>query len=144
MAQRFLGAGLAGRAGDGDDLCLDAVARRDAKFFERRQHIADDDHGNVETPERRQFRFGNDEQHRSSGHGGVAKSWPSIVSPLMAKKASPGTRRAAVDGNTRDAFRHDADWPAIHRGDHRFGRPEQAHPASSLSALRTSSWSENG
>ena len=74
----------------------------------------------------------------------VAKSWPSMTSPLMAKKASPGTR-----------LRVSIDMPVTACGIAPIGLPPIASISSSASqselistrsrsALRTSSWSENG
>ena len=90
-------------------LACERGARRDAEPLQRRQHVVDDDHRRGQPAERRQLGFGDDQQRRRRPRSpALAKSWPSSASPLMAKKASPGSSVRRVDGNAGDALRHRA------------------------------------
>ena len=65
----------------------------------------------------------------------------------MAKKASPGATRAAVDRDARDGIRARADRPAAGCGDKVVEGPQRAGHAASSAGERsraTASWSENG
>ena len=93
-AQRFLGAGLADRAGDRDDLCLaSGRAPRAPSVSSAVEHIGDDEQRRRQPAERMAACLRPPPASRRRPCSAAAtKSWPSRHSPLMAKKASPGCR----------------------------------------------------
>ena len=74
------------------------------------------------------------------------KSWPSRLSPWMAKKASPLAERAAVDGQAAARRRQRAGFFRAHGGGHGVDGPQRAscRPLSCKRRAPTASWSENG
>src|SRR5262249_52620562 len=86
--QRLLRAGLADGAGDGDDFRPRARARRPREVAQAVEHVGNDEQRRIL---RKASRLSAETTASPAPDASAAatKSWPSRLSPLMAKNASP-------------------------------------------------------
>ena len=139
VAQRLLGARLAGRAGHRDDLRPGTRARRNAGLLERLQHVGHHDLGRVDAAERGQLVFGND-QHAGAGRHRRAGEIMAVERFARDREEGvAGLQRAGVDRDAANPVRHLSERPPADGFDQRRGGPQIAHAARSRSASRTSS-----
>ena len=141
-AQHLLGAGLADRAGDRDDLRLRARARGDAKPLHRLQSVVDREH----RPKRGELapRARATRRRRGAGFEGARDMVVAVVRiALDGEEEIAGLKRAGVDRDAADGrAQRRARGGAERRASARLG--STAPSCASSSAARASSASENG
>ena len=139
-AQRFLGRGLADRAGDGDHLCAEPRARRASEIGQARQHLVHHEKRRV----RRELvglRFCD---HGEAGARGQRRSdeiMPVMNVALDRKISFAGCDGATVDRQARDSVRQRAAARGAHGLDHRLRSPQlrRVHATLGASAAATAS-----
>src|SRR5690348_6127356 len=140
--QCFLCAGLAHRAGDGDDFRPRAGASGARKIAEAFQHIGNNKQGCSGEASSRFLGY-----DRNTGTGGQSIVYEVVAIPAFAvngEKRIAFRQGSAVIRNSTDLRRGRASALGPHRGRHRIEGPQRSHPVLARVAAATASWSENG
>jgi len=140
--QRFLGGGLADRAGDRDDLAAHAFARGTSQPTQSFEHIVDDEQRRVGKPLALAFRH--HDQARAGFHRCVDETVTVAIVALDREECVTSRQCTAVDRNPRYPGGQSPGAIGLHDRRHRVNRPEHAHATLPCSAASTASWSEKG
>ena len=133
-AQRFLGRGLADRAGDGDHLPLQPRARGAARDRARRRARRRRSSSGASAANLSRCARSTTASAAPAFSAAATKSWPSCDVALDGEIGLARLDGAAVDGKTDDAVRQRAIGRGAHRLRHRLRCPEQARAHATLGA----------